>query len=131
MSFFDVEEARPKLSPPIKSWREDMPENREPQLVPPQLRWLTVQNDIYLEVPRYRTEIAWGGMIFSTIISFGVMIFFYCINIFSRFLYFLHCRYYWCYGFFNLYTILFENIFYNSSRSANSAEQKTSEDLHF
>ena len=38
-----------------------MPENHAPQLVPPQLRWLTTLNDTFLEIPRYSTEVVWGG----------------------------------------------------------------------
>ena len=35
-------EARPKLNPPIYRWQEDMPDNSQPQLVPPQLIWLNI-----------------------------------------------------------------------------------------
>lgn len=72
MPLFTVDEPKPKLIPPIKSWRGDMPENQEPQLIPPQLHWLTSQSDVYLEMPRYSTEVAWGLMIpliFSTFIA--------------------------------------------------------------
>ena len=61
MPLFSFEEPEPKLNPPISCWREDMPENHEPQLVPPQLHWLTTLNDTFLEIPRYSTEVAWGG----------------------------------------------------------------------
>lgn len=74
MPLFTVDEPTPKLNPPVTSWREDMPENHEPQLVPPQLHWLTQQNDIYLEMPRYSTEVAWGVMIFLTFVYLIVMI---------------------------------------------------------
>ncbi|VDZ75316.1 Uncharacterised protein [Atlantibacter hermannii] len=60
MPLLSFDEPQPKLNPPISCWREDMPENHEPQLVPPQLRWLATRNDIYLEVPRYGTEVMWG-----------------------------------------------------------------------
>ena len=63
MPLFSFEEPEPKLNPPISCWREDMPENHEPQLVPPQLHWLTTLNDPFLEIPRYSTEVAWGGML--------------------------------------------------------------------
>ncbi|MEE8727673.1 MAG: DUF6708 domain-containing protein [Rahnella inusitata] len=69
MPLFSFEEPEPKLNPPISCWREDMPENHEPQLVPPQLHWLTTLNDTFLEIPRYSTEVAWGGMIMSGILS--------------------------------------------------------------
>ncbi|QLK63544.1 hypothetical protein GE278_22415 (plasmid) [Enterobacteriaceae bacterium Kacie_13] len=63
MPLFTFNESEPKLNPPISCWREDMPENHEPQLVPPQLRWLTTLNDTFLEIPRYSTEVVWGGML--------------------------------------------------------------------
>ena len=76
MPLLTFEEPQPRLNPPVSCWREDMPENHEPQLVPPQLRWLTTQNDTYLEVPRYSTEVIWWGMLFTAVLIFGVMIFF-------------------------------------------------------
>ncbi|WP_312297893.1 DUF6708 domain-containing protein [Atlantibacter hermannii] len=60
--------SQPRLNPPISCWREDMPENHEPQLVPPQLRWLSTRNDIYLEVPRFGTETIWRGVLFSAVL---------------------------------------------------------------
>ena len=40
-TFFQSQsEAQPKLNPPIYRWQEDMPDNNQPQLVPPQLIWL-------------------------------------------------------------------------------------------
>ncbi|MEY8712915.1 DUF6708 domain-containing protein [Mangrovibacter phragmitis] len=63
MSFMQFEYPKPRLHPKHNNWCEDLPENHEPQLVPPQLRWLTERNDIYLEVPRYRIEVMWGGML--------------------------------------------------------------------
>ncbi|MDU7761766.1 MAG: hypothetical protein E7J89_20515, partial [Enterobacter asburiae] len=74
-------ESQPRLNPPISCWREDMPENHEPQLVPPQLRWLTTRNDTYLEVPRYGTEVIWWGMLGSAILTFGLMVFMLTISI--------------------------------------------------
>jgi hypothetical protein len=76
MPLLTFEEPQPRLNPPVSCWREDMPENHEPQLVPPQLRWLTTQNDTYLEVPRYSTEVIWWGMLFTAVLIFGVMVFF-------------------------------------------------------
>ncbi len=45
--------AKPKLNPPVSAWKADMPESREPQLVPPRLIWMNKINDVYLEIPRY------------------------------------------------------------------------------
>ncbi|WP_112164042.1 DUF6708 domain-containing protein [Rahnella inusitata] len=70
MPLFSFEEPKPKLNPPIKNWREDMPESHEPQLVPPQLHWLTTLNDTFLEIPRYSTEVAWGGVLAWAILVF-------------------------------------------------------------
>ena len=53
-----------------------MPENHEPQLVPPKLRWLTTLGGTYLEIPRYSTEMIWAGVfawaILTFILSIGV-----------------------------------------------------------
>lgn len=68
MPLLSFDEPQPKLNPPVSCWREDMPENHEPQLVPPQLRWLSTRNDIYLEVPRFGTEIIWRGVLFSAVL---------------------------------------------------------------
>jgi len=76
MPLLTFEEPQPKLNPPVSCWREDMPKNSEPQLVPPQLRWLESRNDTWLEVPRYSTEVIWWGMLFTAFLVFGVMIFF-------------------------------------------------------
>ena len=76
MPLFTIEEPQPKLNPPIQNWREDMPENHEPQLVPPKLRWLTTLGGTYLEIPRYSTEMIWAGVfawaILTFILSIGV-----------------------------------------------------------
>ena len=53
-------ETQPRLNPPIYRWQEDMPENNQPQLVPPQLIWLNIKNNIWIEIPRYEGVI-WGG----------------------------------------------------------------------
>ncbi|WP_226572440.1 DUF6708 domain-containing protein [Mangrovibacter yixingensis] len=65
MSFMQFDYPKPRLHPKHNNWREDLPENHEPQLVPPQLRWLTERNDIYLEVPRYRIEVMWWMIILA------------------------------------------------------------------
>ncbi|HCM9422140.1 TPA: hypothetical protein N5N76_001951 [Enterobacter asburiae] len=69
-------ESKPRLNPPISCWREDMPESHEPQLVPPQLRCMTTRNDIYLEVPRYSTEVSWLMMLPLSALVVGVMFYF-------------------------------------------------------
>ncbi|MEN3754836.1 hypothetical protein ABC733_25755 [Mangrovibacter sp. SLW1] len=75
MSFMQFDYPKPRLHPKHNNWREDLPENHEPQLVPPQLRWLTERNDIYLEVPRYRIEVMWGAWIVLAILFFACSIF--------------------------------------------------------
>ena len=81
MPLLTFDEPQPKLNPPISCWREDMPETHEPQLVPPQLRWLTTRNDIYLEVPRYSTEVSWWMMLPLSILALGIALgeFYFCI----------------------------------------------------
>ncbi|PLP20059.1 hypothetical protein CWM92_30610 [Klebsiella michiganensis] len=54
--------AKPKLNPPVSAWKTDMPESREPQLVPPRLIWMNKINDVYLEIPRYDKGMTWWGM---------------------------------------------------------------------
>ena len=75
-------EVQPKLNPPVSRWQEDMPENNQPQLIPPQLIWLNSKNNIWMEIPRYE-DVMWGGMIFGAIIVFLsiliIMPFFYSI----------------------------------------------------
>ncbi|WP_313088139.1 DUF6708 domain-containing protein [Atlantibacter hermannii] len=83
MPLLSFDEPQPKLNPPISCWREDMPENHEPQLVPPQLRWLATRNDIYLEVPRYGTDVIWGGMIITATLMLSMVIFFIVSSILS------------------------------------------------
>ena len=69
-------EARPRLNPPIYRWQEDMPENNQPQLVPPQLIWLNIKNTIWMEIPRYEA-IMWGGMVFGIVIQFITIVIFF------------------------------------------------------
>ena len=76
MPLLSFDEPQPKLNPPVSCWREDMPETHEPQLVPPQLRWLTTRNDIYLEVPRYSTEVSWWMMLPLSFLALCVMVYF-------------------------------------------------------
>ncbi len=54
--------AKPKLNPPVSAWKADMPESREPQLVPPRVIWMNKINDVYLEIPRYDKGMTWWGM---------------------------------------------------------------------
>ncbi len=81
MSFMQFDYPKPRLHPKHNNWCEDLPENHEPQLVPPQLRWLTERNDIYLEVPRYRIEVMWGAGIVLAILFFAFSIFFGCFGL--------------------------------------------------
>jgi len=69
-------ESQPRLNPPISCWREDMPESHAPQLGPPQVRCMTTRNDIYLEVPRYSTEVSWMMMLPLSALVVGVMFYF-------------------------------------------------------
>ncbi|WP_312153070.1 DUF6708 domain-containing protein [Atlantibacter hermannii] len=89
MPLLSFDEPQPKLNPAVSCWREDMPENHEPQLVPPQLRWLATRNDIYLEVPRYGTDVIWGGMIITATLMLSMVIFFIVSSILSGFYVFI------------------------------------------
>ena len=72
--FQEQNEVQPKLNPPIYRWQEDMPENNQPQLVPPQLIYLNKKNNIWMEIPRY-SGIMWRGMIFGGVITFAATLF--------------------------------------------------------
>ena len=72
-NFFD--RAKPKLNPPVSAWKEDLPENNQPQLVPPQLLWLNKINDTWLEIPRYDKGMTWWGMIPSAVLMLGFTIY--------------------------------------------------------
>ena len=74
-------EARPRLNPPIYRWQEDMPDNNQPQLVPPQLIWLNTKNTIWMEIPRYE-GVVWGGMIFGGVITLAATLFIMVISFF-------------------------------------------------
>ena len=67
-------ETQPRLNPPIYRWQEDMPDNNQPQLVPPQLIWLNKKNSICMEIPRYE-GVVWGGMIFGAIMTLAIIFF--------------------------------------------------------
>ncbi|EMK2628154.1 hypothetical protein V8R35_005791, partial [Klebsiella michiganensis] len=76
-TFFQSQsETQPRLNPPIYRWQEDMPENNQPQLVPPQLIWLNIKNSIWMEIPRYEA-IMWGGMVFGIVIQFITIVIFF------------------------------------------------------
>ncbi|HDX8972174.1 DUF6708 domain-containing protein [Klebsiella michiganensis] len=51
-----------------------MPENNQPQLVPPQLIWLNTKNTIWMEIPRYE-GVMWGGALFMMFIFIFIFIF--------------------------------------------------------
>ncbi len=51
---------QPRLTPRLKNWEEDLPENSEEQMVPGQLVQVTEINDVWMELPRYE-NIMWGG----------------------------------------------------------------------
>ncbi|MGQ5404557.1 DUF6708 domain-containing protein [Klebsiella michiganensis] len=67
--------AKPKLNPPVSAWKADMPENSEPQLVPPQLLWMNKINNVYLEIPRYDKGMTWWGMLPAGILMLCLMSF--------------------------------------------------------
>ena len=74
-TFFQSQsEAQPKLNPPIYRWQEDMPDNNQPQLVPPQLIWLNTKNSIWMEIPRYE-GVMWGGALFMFFFFSSIFIF--------------------------------------------------------
>lgn len=66
--------AKPKLNPPVSAWKEDLPKNSEPQLVPPQLLWMNRLNNVYLEIPLYDKGMTWWGMIPSAILMLVLML---------------------------------------------------------
>lgn len=50
----------PLLTPRLKNWEEDLPDNNAKQSVPGKLIQVTEINDTWIEVPRYE-NIMWGG----------------------------------------------------------------------
>jgi hypothetical protein len=50
----------PVLTPRLKNWEEDLPENNTKQTVPGKLIRVTEINDTWMEIPRYE-NIMWGG----------------------------------------------------------------------
>ena len=58
------------LTPRLKNWEEDLPDNNAKQVVPGKLIQVTEINDTWMEIPRYE-NIMWGGAwlgVISTII---------------------------------------------------------------
>ncbi|WP_312983581.1 hypothetical protein [Atlantibacter sp.] len=49
----------PRLTPRLKNWEEDLPENHARQTVPGKLIQVNEINDIWMEIPRYE-NIMWG-----------------------------------------------------------------------
>ncbi|WP_273968200.1 DUF6708 domain-containing protein [Enterobacter cancerogenus] len=73
----------PLLTPRLKNWEEDLPENNAKQNVPGKLIQVTEINDTWMEIPRYE-NIMWGGawlvviaMIIPTVLFIWGMVDFY------------------------------------------------------
>ncbi|HGD3425962.1 TPA: DUF6708 domain-containing protein [Enterobacter hormaechei] len=58
-----------------------MPDNNQPELVPPLLIWLNKKNSIWMEIPRYG-GVVWGGMIFGGVITLAANLFMMVISFF-------------------------------------------------
>jgi hypothetical protein len=74
----------PVLTPPLKNWEEDLPENNTKQTVPGKLIRVTEINDTWMEIPRYE-NIMWGGAwlsVITTIVPLVVVIWM-CVDTFS------------------------------------------------
>ncbi|MGA5656660.1 DUF6708 domain-containing protein [Rahnella contaminans] len=74
----------PVLTPPLKNWEEDLPENNTKQTVPGKLLRVTEINDTWMEIPRYE-NIMWGGAwlsVITTIVPLVVVIWM-CVDTFS------------------------------------------------
>jgi hypothetical protein len=68
----------PVLTPRLKNWEEDLPENNTKQTVPGKLLRVTEINDTWMEIPRYE-NIMWGGAwlsVITTIIPAVILIWF-------------------------------------------------------
>ena len=74
-SFQEQNKVEAMLNPPISRWLEDMPENNNSQLVPPELTWVNCICDIWMEFPRYGNT-SWIGSFFAMILCVGVLLFF-------------------------------------------------------
>ena len=73
----------PLLTPRLKNWEEDLPENNAKQTVPGKLIQVTEINDTWMKIPRYE-NIMWGGawlvviaMIIPTVLFIWGMVDFY------------------------------------------------------
>jgi hypothetical protein len=71
----------PVLTPPLKNWEEDLPENNTKQTVPGKLLRVTEINDTWMEIPRYE-NIMWGGAWLGIISSIApaVLVIWLCID---------------------------------------------------
>jgi hypothetical protein len=68
----------PVLTPRLKNWEEDLPENNTKQTVPGKLIRVTEINDTWMEIPRYE-NIMWAGAwlsVITTIIPAVILIWF-------------------------------------------------------
>ncbi|TCQ86270.1 hypothetical protein EC840_108186 [Rahnella sp. JUb53] len=62
-----------RLDAPVRYWDEDLPKQADDQKAPPQLIRVNEINDVWMEIPRY-VNYGWGGMWFSTLVMFSVLI---------------------------------------------------------
>ncbi|MGA5656661.1 DUF6708 domain-containing protein [Rahnella contaminans] len=71
----------PVLTPPLKNWEEDLPENNTKQTVTGKLLRVTEINDTWMEIPRYE-NIMWGGAWLGIISSIApaVLVIWLCID---------------------------------------------------
>jgi len=70
---------KPRLTPPLKRWEEDLPENQAEQAVPGQLIQVTEINQVWMEIPRYE-NMMWGGgwvLILTSILILCIHVFFF------------------------------------------------------
>ncbi|EPJ3205376.1 DUF6708 domain-containing protein [Citrobacter freundii] len=67
---------KPLLTPRLKNWEEDLPENNAKQSVPGKLIQVTEINDTWLEIPRYENIMWGGGWIGSIVCLFPVLFLF-------------------------------------------------------
>jgi hypothetical protein len=54
-----------------------MPDNNQPQLVPPQLIWLNIKNSIWMEIPRYE-GVVWEGCYLALYCLCSFIVLFFC-----------------------------------------------------
>ncbi len=80
----------PLLTPRLKNWEEDLPENNAKQNVPGKLIQVTEINDTWMEIPRYE-NIMWGGAWLSVITSIISIVILIIVNIKSYYYGFEWC----------------------------------------